>query len=249
MSTGVAEQTVAVAGCGLVGLAVGSFLNVVAYRLPRRMSLSAPPSSCPACGARLTLLDLVPVLSWLALRARCRHCGAHISSRYPVVELLAGLVFAGTAAASGGPRWVLPPLLVLAGCAVGAAVLDADGEGVPSAVAAIAAVAAVALLVLAGVLGDVARPAWAGIGAALTAAAGLVAERTRPAGRLRRAALLASLGAAAGALWAGGGPLAAALVVVAAAAAGAGRARHAPFRLLLAGSYAAVLASAAIGRL
>lgn len=71
----------------LLGASIGSFGNVVAYRLPHRKSLTQPPSSCPTCHTRLTPLDLIPIISWLALRGRCRHCRTPISPRYLLVEL------------------------------------------------------------------------------------------------------------------------------------------------------------------
>jgi leader peptidase (prepilin peptidase)/N-methyltransferase len=78
---------------GVVGAVVGSFLNVVIHRLPRRESLVHPRSRCPGCGAQIAGYDNVPIVSWLVLRGRCRHCGEPISPRYPVVELLTALVF------------------------------------------------------------------------------------------------------------------------------------------------------------
>ena len=79
-------------GVALLGACVGSFLNVVAWRLPRQESVVLPPSHCPHCGTRLAWFENIPVLGWLVLRGRCRHCGAPISPRYPAVELLnAGL--------------------------------------------------------------------------------------------------------------------------------------------------------------
>ena len=78
----------------VVGAIVGSFLNVVAYRLPRGESLSHPPSRCPQCGTPIKPYDNVPVLSWLVLRGRCRACGAPISARYPLVEAVTGLLCA-----------------------------------------------------------------------------------------------------------------------------------------------------------
>ncbi len=77
----------------ILGLSVGSFLNVVIYRLPRGESVVRPPSHCPACGRRLALSDLLPLLSYLALAGRCRYCRQNISPRYPLVELGAGLLF------------------------------------------------------------------------------------------------------------------------------------------------------------
>ena len=83
------------------GLIIGSFLNVVAYRLPRGESLVAPGSHCPGCDAPIKPWDNVPLLSWLFLRGRCRHCSERISPRYPLVELATGAVFAAVAVARG----------------------------------------------------------------------------------------------------------------------------------------------------
>src|SRR3954447_15156016 len=76
-----------------IGLLIGSFLNVVAYRLPRGESLLWPASHCPSCEAPIKPYDNVPVLSWLMLRGRCRGCGERISPRYPATELLTALAF------------------------------------------------------------------------------------------------------------------------------------------------------------
>ena len=78
-----------------IGCCVGSFLNVVVWRLPRGESLVTPPSACPKCGHKLSPRDNIPVLGWLILRGRCRYCKCPISPKYPVVELLVGLLFAG----------------------------------------------------------------------------------------------------------------------------------------------------------
>ncbi|MBN1817378.1 MAG: prepilin peptidase [Sedimentisphaerales bacterium] len=77
------------------GACVGSFLNVVIYRLPREKSLISPPSSCPQCGRHIAFYDNIPLLSWLLLRGRCRHCSARISGRYFVIELITALLFGG----------------------------------------------------------------------------------------------------------------------------------------------------------
>src|SRR6266404_5584042 len=77
----------------LFGLAFGSFLNVVIYRLPRNKSVVTPRSSCPACGSAIAAYDNIPVLSWMVLRGRCRNCKVRISPRYWLVELLTGSLF------------------------------------------------------------------------------------------------------------------------------------------------------------
>jgi leader peptidase (prepilin peptidase) / N-methyltransferase len=76
------------------GLALGSFLNVVAARVPLRRSIVHPPSACMSCGHEIAWYDNVPVVSWLFLRGRCRSCGAGIPARYPAVELVTGLLVA-----------------------------------------------------------------------------------------------------------------------------------------------------------
>ncbi len=75
------------------GLCFGSFLNVIVYRLPHKLSIVKPPSSCPACKTRLGFFDLIPLLSYLWLKGKCRYCSVPISIRYPLVELLTGLLF------------------------------------------------------------------------------------------------------------------------------------------------------------
>jgi leader peptidase (prepilin peptidase)/N-methyltransferase len=79
-----------------IGAVVGSFLNVVIHRVPRRMSIVKPRSGCPACGAPIAWYDNIPLVSWLVLRAKCRSCGARISVRYPLVEAAAGAIAALT---------------------------------------------------------------------------------------------------------------------------------------------------------
>lgn len=78
----------------LLGSAVGSFLNVVIYRLPRRESIVFPPSHCPSCGHNLSSKDLIPILSYVLLKGRCRYCGSKISPRYLLVELISSSYFA-----------------------------------------------------------------------------------------------------------------------------------------------------------
>lgn len=97
----------------LLGACVGSFLNVVAWRLPRQESLLRPGSHCPRCGTPLAWFENLPVLGWLALRGRCRHCGAGIAIRYPLVELFTAGLWVAAVAAKPGSMGPLPPALPL----------------------------------------------------------------------------------------------------------------------------------------
>ncbi|WP_298457771.1 A24 family peptidase [uncultured Cellulomonas sp.] len=118
----------------LLGLAVGSFVNVVVWRLPRGESLSRPPSACPGCGRRVAPRDNVPVVSWLALRGRCRACGMRISTRYPLVEAGTAVLFVAVAARFGldpGGAWALPAFWYLAAVAVALALIDIDTHRLP----------------------------------------------------------------------------------------------------------------------
>jgi leader peptidase (prepilin peptidase)/N-methyltransferase len=101
-----------ITGCALIGLIVGSFLNVVIFRVPRNESIVTPRSHCPSCQTLIKEYDNIPVVSWLLLRGRCRHCGMTISPRYIFVELATAALFAGLAARLGY-NWDLPAFLVL----------------------------------------------------------------------------------------------------------------------------------------
>jgi leader peptidase (prepilin peptidase) / N-methyltransferase len=89
---------------GISGAVIGSFLNVVVYRLPIGQSLVKPRSHCPSCQTPVSPRDNVPLLSWLFLKGRCRHCRETISARYPAVELLTALCFVGVVLARGFHR-------------------------------------------------------------------------------------------------------------------------------------------------
>lgn len=104
---------VAVLASALIGACVGSFLNVVAWRLPRQESVLRPGSHCPRCGTPLGWFELVPVLSWLLQRGRCRHCQAPVRPRYPAVELLTAGLFVATAIGQPSALQGAPPLLEL----------------------------------------------------------------------------------------------------------------------------------------
>lgn len=114
----------------LLGAVVGSFLNVVIYRLPRHESIVLPPSHCPHCQHRLAPQDLIPIVSWVALRGRCRYCQAPISARYPFVEGLSALAFG--LLAWWKPSFPLLPLLwAFAALLIALAFIDLDTLELP----------------------------------------------------------------------------------------------------------------------
>jgi leader peptidase (prepilin peptidase)/N-methyltransferase len=141
-------MVLAVALAAVGGLLVGSFLNVVAHRLPRGESLVRPRSSCPQCGTQLRAVDNVPVVSWLALRGRCHHCGAPISARYPLVELTTAALYVAVAVTQDDAvRVVLGLLLVTA--LVPITLIDLDHRIIPNKITGPAAIAAlIAILAL-----------------------------------------------------------------------------------------------------
>ena len=128
----------------IVGAVIGSFLNVVAYRLPRSKSLVAPGSQCPGCDTPIKPYDNVPVLGWLLLRGRCRTCHTAISPRYPAVEALtAALAVAVILVEHSTVDKVLG--LVLIGILVPIALIDLDHQIIPNKITAPAAILAVAI--------------------------------------------------------------------------------------------------------
>ena len=131
---------------GLFGLAIGSFLNVVVHRVPQHISIVRPPSRCPTCEQEIAPRDNIPVLSWLLLRGKCRHCGTAISVRYPVVEALTAGLFVGAALRFHGSLAILPYCIGFAGL-VTLAFIDIDTQLLPKRV-----VWPVAALVLAGLV-------------------------------------------------------------------------------------------------
>jgi leader peptidase (prepilin peptidase)/N-methyltransferase len=135
---------VAATFAGAVGAAVGSFVNVIAYRLPRRESLVSPGSTCPSCGTAIRAYDNVPVLGWLMLRGRCRSCRAPISARYPLIEALtAALAVAVVLVRHGAHDLVLG--LTFVAVLVPVALIDLDHRIIPNKITLPAAVAAVAI--------------------------------------------------------------------------------------------------------
>lgn len=169
-------RPVLTAGALVLGLVVGSFLNVVIHRVPRGESLLHPGSHCPSCDAKIAPWDNVPLLAYLWLAGRCRRCRARIPPRYPLVELSTGLVFAAIAFRYGAAAMTLV-WLAFAAAMIAAAAIDFDHQIIPDGISVGGLLAAL-----------IAVPAaqWADGGSAYGAA-------------LQRSALGALLGA--GALW------------------------------------------------
>ncbi|HEX2057764.1 MAG TPA: prepilin peptidase [Actinomycetota bacterium] len=116
---------------GILGLIFGSFGTVAAWRIPRRESIVTGRSHCPSCGATITWLENIPVLSWVLLRGRCRHCGNPISARYPLIELATGVLF-GLCAAKF--EWSVETVVYAAFCwvLVVLTVVDLDTKLLPN---------------------------------------------------------------------------------------------------------------------
>jgi leader peptidase (prepilin peptidase) / N-methyltransferase len=153
---------------GLYGLVIGSFLNVVIWRVPRHESIVRPPSHCPNCDAKIANRDNIPVVSWLALRGRCRNCGTAISARYPLIELLTGVLFAAVGARFWD-SWALPAYLVLTAALIALSFIDLEHFILPNRILYPTDIAMIALLAGASALehdwGAFGRAAIAGVAA------------------------------------------------------------------------------------
>lgn len=133
----------------ILGLCIGSFLNVVIYRLPTGGSVAWPPSACSQCGERLKAKDLVPVFSWLWLKGRCRYCEEAVAWRYPAVELLTGVVFLSLWQLLG-PGWQFIQGAVLASILIVITFTDLDHRIIPDKIVLFGFLCGLPLLWLAG---------------------------------------------------------------------------------------------------
>ena len=147
---------------GVLGGLFGSFANVAIYREPHGRSVVRPRSACPSCGTTLSGIENVPVVSWLALRGRCRHCRAPISARYPMVELVTAAVWVLVAMRVG---WQpeLPAYLVFGTALVILSAIDFDVQRLPNKVLTWAAVIGAVLFALAALVHRDATPLWHGV--------------------------------------------------------------------------------------
>jgi len=132
---------------GILGLLVGSFLNVVVWRLPRGESLVRPRSRCPSCETAIRPRDNIPVVSWLMLRGRCRDCGARIAPRYPLVELATGVLYALVVLAKDDALDIALGLLLVTAL-VPITLIDLELRLIPNAITLPAAVAALVAAVV-----------------------------------------------------------------------------------------------------
>jgi leader peptidase (prepilin peptidase)/N-methyltransferase len=162
MSEVVVSVPMLVGAAFALGACVGSFLNVVVWRLPRGESLVWPGSRCPSCRTAIPFWANVPVLSWFALRGRCRACGARISARYPIVEALTGALFAGLLVVHG-PSARLLVEWALAAALVAVTFIDLDHHIIPNEITLPGVAAGLAISVLAPSLGVPWRDAFAGV--------------------------------------------------------------------------------------
>ena len=181
---------------GVVGAAIGSFLNVVIHRVPAGVSVVHPPSACPACAAPVRPYDNIPIISWFVLRGRCRDCGAPFSGRYAVVELITALAFAGlavlqlpavlaatSASAAIAAALVLVAMLYFAAVSIALAAIDLDTHRLPDSIVLPSYVVLAVLLGAAALLtGDLEGAARTAAGAGILFGAYLLLAFISPRG-------------------------------------------------------------------
>ncbi len=153
------ETTVVVVVCTVMGVMIGSFLTVVVDRVPRGGSIVAPPSACGSCGMRLGVLDLVPVLSWLALRGKCRRCRAPIGIEPIVVELANASIFVLFGLHFGAAA-VLPAFCILGAALVALTWIDLREQRLPREITYVAFVLGAIALAVAALVDDEPRRIW-----------------------------------------------------------------------------------------
>lgn len=149
----------------LLGLAIGSFVNVVAYRVSSGRSVMTPASACPHCDHSIAPRDNIPVVSWVLLRGRCRHCDRSISVRYPIVEVVTASLFVATVFAVG-EHWVIPAYWWFVGVTLTLTLTDIDHKLIPNRILFPGTAVGAALLLAGSLLdGDLPMFGWGLVGA------------------------------------------------------------------------------------
>jgi leader peptidase (prepilin peptidase)/N-methyltransferase len=161
---------------GIVGAAIGSFLNVCIYRWPAEQSVVSPPSRCPSCGHQLAWYDNIPIVGWIVLRGRCRYCGTGVSAQYPLVELATALIWIA-AAARFGPTFAALHSAIFLTILLGIAMTDAREMVIPDQFTLVGAAIGIALATVTGGVTFVHAILAAGLGYVLLWAVKLAAEK------------------------------------------------------------------------
>ena len=163
-----------VTAAGVLGLLIGSFLNVVVHRVPAGLSVVSPPSACPGCGHEIRARDNLPVVSWLLLRGRCRDCAVPIPVRYPLVEAGTGVAFALTAWRFREDPVVLLAALVVIGAGIGLTLIDLEHQRLPFAITRVMTVL-VLLVVVVGWAAGLSEVDWSAVAVSVASWTGLYA--------------------------------------------------------------------------
>jgi len=158
----VAAQAAVFAAFGLV---VGSFLTVVVYRIPRKMSLVRPRSACPGCGMQIRSVDNIPVVSWLARRGRCRACDERISPRYPATEAATAALFVSAAIGYQDDLYLAVTMALFFAMLLAVSLVDLEHKIIPNRIVYPAAIVFPALMLLGALMGKDLSPAHEALGA------------------------------------------------------------------------------------
>lgn len=162
----------------IAGLAIGSFLNVVIHRLPLGESVVSPRSRCPKCGHQISGIENVPVLSWIALRGKCRSCGAPISIRYPLIELATGLLYVAVVAGAWDDPERIALGLILVTALVPITAIDLEHRRIPNKITGPTAIALIVAGTALNLSGQPERLMWAAIVALPFFALALILSRS-----------------------------------------------------------------------
>jgi leader peptidase (prepilin peptidase)/N-methyltransferase len=147
----------------IAGLAIGSFLNVVIHRLPLGESVVSPRSRCPKCGHQISGIENVPLLSWVALRGKCRSCHAPISVRYPLIELATGLLYVAVVAGASDDPERIALGLILVTALVPITAIDLEHRRIPNKITGPTAIALIVAGTALDLSGEPTRLMWAAI--------------------------------------------------------------------------------------